>query len=93
MNGKSSTKHYWLKKNKLKIQIIIIQKKVCKDFQIKNSDEYHDLDLKSDTLLVADAFENFKKLFLEIHKLNSAKFLSAPGLARETALLLTDICY
>ena len=49
------------------------------------------MDLKSDTLLVADAFENFKKLFLEIHKLNSAKFLSAPGLARETTLLLTDI--
>ena len=34
-------------------------KRICNDFEIKNFGEYHD---KSDTLL-ADAFENFQKLF------------------------------
>ena len=31
-------------------------RRVCKDFEIKNFGEYHDLYLKSDTLLVADVF-------------------------------------
>ena len=32
------------------------RRRVCKDFEIKNFGEYHDLYLKSDTLLVADVF-------------------------------------
>ena len=31
-------------------------KRVCKDFEIKQLDEYHDLCLKSDALLLADVF-------------------------------------
>ena len=31
-------------------------KRVCKDFKIKNLDEYHDFYLKSETLLLTDVF-------------------------------------
>ena len=31
----------------------------CKDFEIKNSGDYHDLYVQSDTFMLADVFENF----------------------------------
>ena len=34
-------------------------KSVCKDFEIKNLGKYHDLYAQSNTLLLADVFENF----------------------------------
>ena len=57
-----------------------MHERVCKDFEIKYLGEYHDLYLKSDTLLLADVFENFRKMYLEIYHLDPAKFLSAPEL-------------
>ena len=45
----------------------IYVKGVCKDFEIKKLGEYHDLYLKSDTLVLADVFENFRKICLEIY--------------------------
>ena len=54
-------------------------KRVCKDFQIKNLGEYHDLFVRSDTLLLAGVFENFRNMCVRIYKLDPAKFLSTPG--------------
>ena len=56
-------------------------KRVYKDFEIKRLGEYHNLYLKSDTILLADVFENFRKICLEIYELDPAKFLSTPRLA------------
>ena len=35
---------------------------VCKDFEIKNLGEYHDLHVQSDALLLATVFENFRNI-------------------------------
>ena len=56
-------------------------KSVCKDFERKNLRKYHDLYVQSDTILLADVFENLRNMRLNVYKLNRAKFLSAPGLA------------
>ena len=66
-------------------------KRVCKDFEIKNVGEYHDLYLKSYILLLADVFKNFRKMCLEICNLDPTKFLSAPGLASQVALKKTEV--
>ena len=65
--------------------------RVYKDFQIKNLGEYHYLHVQSDTLLLADVFENFGNMCLEIYELDPAKFLSAPGLAWQAALKKTNV--
>ena len=56
-------------------------KGICNDFEIKNLGEYHDLYLKSDSLFLADVFENVSKMCLELYQLNPAKIFSAPRLA------------
>ena len=56
------------------------RKRFCKDFEIRNLGEYYDLYLTSDTLLLADVFEKYRKMCLKIYQLDTAKFLSAPGL-------------
>ena len=45
---------------------------VCKDFDIKNFGEYNDLHVQSETLLLADAFENFRNMCLEIYEIDPA---------------------
>ena len=55
--------------------------------------------VRSDTLLLANVFENFRDKYTEIYELDPAPFLSAPGLAWQACLkkkkgeleLLTDI--
>ena len=56
-------------------------KRVCKDLEIKNLGEYHDLYVQSDKLLLADVFENFRNMCLEIYELDPANFFPVPGLA------------
>ena len=50
-------------------------------FKLNNLGEYHDLYVQSDTLLLADVFENFRDMCLKEYELDPAHFLSLPGLA------------
>ena len=61
-------------------------KRVCKDFQINNLGEHNGLYVPSNTLLMADVFENFQNICIEICKLDPTCFLTAPGLAWQAAL-------
>ena len=65
-------------------------KRVSKDSEIKHLGKNHDLYLKSDTLHLADVFENFRKMCLKKYHLNPLKFLSAPGLAWQVTLKKTS---
>ena len=62
-----------------------------KEFNIKNLGEYRDLYVESDTLLLADVFENFKDKCIEKYELDPAHFLSAPGLAWQACLKKTEV--
>ena len=66
-------------------------KRVFKEFKMNNFGEHHNLYPQSDTLLLADVFENFKNKCIEIYELDPAHFLSAPGLAWQVCLKQTGI--
>ena len=107
LSSKMSMNHHFLKKNIFRgtsnmeditdahyAQV----KRVCKDFEIKQLGENHDLYVQSDTLFLLGVFENFRNMCFKIYVLDPAHFLSAPGLAWKTPLkkiktkldLLTD---
>ena len=58
---------------------------------IKHLDEYHDLHVQCDTLLLADVFENFRDKCIEIYGIDPAHFLSAPGLAWQACFKKTKV--
>ena len=64
---------------------------VFKRFKLKNLGEYHDSYVQSNTLLLADVFENFRKMCLKVYELDPAHFLSLPGLAWQACLKKTNI--
>ena len=64
---------------------------VFKKFDIKNLGEYHDLYVRSDTLLLADVFENFRNACMKNYELDPAHFASLPGLAWQACLKKTNV--
>ena len=53
---------------------IYMLKKYLKSLNLKNLDEYHDLYVQGDTLLLADVFENFRNKCVEICELDPDHF-------------------
>ena len=47
---------------------------VSKKVKLKNLGEYHDLYVQSDTLLLADVFENFRNMCIKVYELDPANF-------------------
>ena len=74
-------------------------KKVWKEFGVKNLGEYQDLYLKSDVLLLADVFEEFRNVCMVNYSLDPAWYYTSPGLSWDALLkhsgvrleLLTDV--
>ena len=64
---------------------------VFKVFKLENFGNYHDLYVQSDTLLLADVFNNFRNMCLKEYELDPAHFLSLPGLAWQACLKKTNI--
>ena len=58
-------------------------------FNCKTIRDYHDLYLKSDVLLLADVFENFRKTCLKHYQLDPAHYYTSPGLAWDACLKTT----
>ena len=56
-------------------------KRVFNEFKCKDLGDYHDLYLKTDVLLLADVFENYRNVNLRDYKLDPAHFYTAPGLS------------
>ena len=55
-------------------------------FNCQTLQNYHDLYLTSDVLLLADVFENFRKTCLKHYKLDPCHYYTAPGLAWDACL-------
>ena len=64
---------------------------VWNTFKLQTMGEYHDLYLKSDILLLADVFENFRKTCIQYYKLDPANYFSSPGLSWDAMLKMTNI--
>ena len=64
---------------------------IWETFQMKNMGEYHDLYLKSDVVLLADVFENFRKPCLATYELHPCWYLTAPSFAWDCFLKITRV--
>ena len=66
-------------------------KRVFKNLSNNNLGDYHDLYVLNDTLLLADVFEHFRNMCINVYELDPPHFLSAPGLAWQACLKKTEV--
>ena len=64
---------------------------VWNTYNCKTLKDYHNLYLKTDVLLLADAFEQFRDFFLRHHQIDPCYCFSAPGLTWQCGLKYTGI--
>ena len=64
---------------------------VWNSFKLQTMGEYHDLYLKSDILLLADVFENFRRTCIQYYKLDPCHYFTSPGLSWDAMLKMTNI--
>src|SRR5437867_4687752 len=64
---------------------------VWKHFDIQDMRQYHDLYLKTDTLLLADVFENFRRVAIANYELDPCHYFTSPGLSLSACLKHTGV--
>ena len=64
--------------------------KVWREFTIKNMQEYHDLYLNLDVLLLADVFEYFWQTCILDYGLDPAHYYTLPGFTFDACLKFTE---
>ena len=64
---------------------------VWNTFKMKTFKDYHKLYNETDVLLLTDVFENFRNLCLKIYGLDPVYYYTAPGLAWDACLKMTNI--
>ncbi|GBM60377.1 hypothetical protein AVEN_156939-1 [Araneus ventricosus] len=60
-------------------------------FNLQTLGDYHDLYVTSDVLILADVFENFRKVCLDYYKTDPCHVYTAPGLAWQACLRMTGV--
>ena len=65
--------------------------KIWREFEIKNLGEYSDLYLKTDVILLADVFEDFRRVCMQDDGLDPAHYYTIPGLSWDSMLKKTNI--
>ena len=66
-------------------------KKLWKTFRLKNLGELHDLYMETDTLLLADVFENYRQVIMKNYGLDPTHFYTAPSLSWSAGLKFTKV--
>ena len=64
---------------------------VWNSFNMKTMRDYHDLYLKTDVLLLADVMDNFRNVCKANYGLDPLWYYTAPGIAWDAALKLTNV--
>jgi hypothetical protein len=64
---------------------------IWKTFKCKTLQDYHDIYLKTDVLILADAFEKFRTFNLYHHEIDPCYCFSLPGLTWECGLKYTNV--
>ena len=65
--------------------------KVWEELDCKNLGDYHDHYLIADVLLLADVFENYRKIAMNYYELDPAHYISSPGLSWDAFFRFTDV--
>ncbi|XP_054712885.1 uncharacterized protein LOC129222404 [Uloborus diversus] len=64
---------------------------VWKAFKIRDMGDYSDLYVKTDVLILTDIIENFRDVCLKTYKLDPCWYYTAPGLAWDAMLKITEV--